>query len=225
MDASENGKHGDLNHLLFDTIPPYTELAVNYALHPGLRRFLVKMKERKVIVNMTVNQSDFNKSWGFLIDWQASGLIHGLGVSVNSHVLTPKIKYFKNTVAHTIFGLTTFEDYKWISKNFEKVLILGYKHKGRGKKVTPKNQFDIRNIFGMFEIVSFDNLAISQSLDRKWFSDEDWEKYYMGEEGSVSFYIDSVDLQFYKSSLETEGRPIGNKTVIEMFNEVRNDFK
>jgi hypothetical protein len=225
LDASENGKHGDLNHPLFDTIPPYTELAVNYAKHPNLKNFLRRMRQKKVIVNMTINQIDFNRDWSFLMDWQAKGLFHGLGISINSHKLTPKLKYFENTVAHTIFGLTPYREYKWISKKFDKVLVLGYKHKGRGKCVTPKEQFDIRAIFDMFKVVSFDNLAISQSLDKKWFSDEDWGKYYMGEEGSVSYYIDSVDLQFYKSSLETDSRPINNKTVIEMFSEVKNGFK
>lgn len=221
INASPEGKHGNLDHPLFKTIPPFTELAVNYADHPGLRDFLERMKNQKVITNMTVNQNDFNKLWAVFMNWQTLGLIHGIGISINSHVLIPKIKYFKNTVAHTIFGITTFDDYRWISKNFEKVLVLGYKDKGRGKNIVPKAQFDVRRLFDIFKVVSFDNLGICQAINKADLPEEVWNTNFMGDEGFVSFYIDSVNLKFFKSSLEVEGADVKNKTVIEMFNEVK----
>ena len=44
----------------------------------------------------------------------------------------------------------------------------------------------------------------------------------MGEEGTASFFIDTVEEKFYKSSLEEDGEDINNLSVIEMFNNIKN---
>ena len=221
INASVDGKHGDLNLKFFDTIAPFTEIAINYAKHPGLENFLVRMHDRQVIVNLTINQKDFNKDWAKLLDWQISGMFYGLGISINSSAITKKINYFDNVVAHTIYGITTMDSYKWAAQVFDKVLILGYKNKGRGKKITPKFGMDVSKLFAIFKIVSFDNLGIDQSEIKDKINEGDWKTYYMGEEGTSSFYIDTVEAKFYESSVSENGFNIGNKSVKSMYNIIR----
>jgi len=56
--CTPNGKHGDiLNYKFLDTLHPYTELAINGndMSHPDLIPLLEKLKEKKVVANMTVS--------------------------------------------------------------------------------------------------------------------------------------------------------------------------
>lgn len=223
IDASPEGKHGDLNHSFFDTILPYTEIAINYAKHPDLEIFLYRMRGRDIIVNMTINQIDFLNNTLKLYEWQKLGLIHGLGISVSTYDLEPLLIDFKNVVAHTIWGITSYKQYERISIGFDKVLVLGYKTKGRGKNLNPvvDEYIEIEKLYELFDIVSFDNLAIDQIGMKYKVSEEEWENCYMGEEGSASFFIDTVDQKFYKSSIEEGGISISDFSVKEMFNIVR----
>ena len=58
--STRNGKHGDiLNEKFIDTLHPYQEVALgggDATSQPELIPFLQKLKDKKVIVNMTVNQ-------------------------------------------------------------------------------------------------------------------------------------------------------------------------
>jgi hypothetical protein len=51
--CTSNGKHGNLNHPCLDTIPPYTELAINGndLSHPDLIPFLKKRKKLLFLIN------------------------------------------------------------------------------------------------------------------------------------------------------------------------------
>lgn len=173
---------------------------------------------------MTVNQIDFVNEWQKLLHWQSKKLIYGLGITINEKTedLPIYFKSFDHGVAHTIYGITTLEMYQWISRFCNKVLVLGYKKKGRGRQITPKHQFDISKLYKLFDIVSFDNLAIEQTGIQRSISQKTWDLKYMGDEGSFSFFIDSVESKFYKNSLETIGFDIQNRTITEMFNEISN---
>ena len=63
--SSTNGKHGDiLNAKFIDTLHPYQEVAIgggDATSHPDLLSFLRKLKEKKVIANITVNQCHFEQ--------------------------------------------------------------------------------------------------------------------------------------------------------------------
>ena len=63
--SSLHGKFGDiLNEKFINTLHPYQEIAIgggDATSHPDLIPFLQKLKERKVIANMTVNQIHFEK--------------------------------------------------------------------------------------------------------------------------------------------------------------------
>jgi len=220
ISASKEGKHGDLNLPIFSQIRKGTEVAINFAKHPDLFDFLIRMRERKVIVNMTVNQKDLNDD--FFIRVMKSGLITGLGISVSS-LNNPYEFDHKHIVYHVIVGITPVSIIKQLVNENKNVLILGYKSKGRGINLTV--QYDelkesIGEILQSKKAVSFDNLAIEQLNIKDIIPFEIWEKYYMGEEGSFSLYIDSVTKTFSLSSTETESFKL-YYTIEECFREVQ----
>ena len=56
-------------------------------------------------------------------------------------------------------------------------------------------------------------------------TDEEWNEFYMGDDGGFTFYIDMVDGTFGKNSLtpENERYPIGDLFIDEMFQKIRNN--
>lgn len=251
LGASVNGKHGNLDLKVFSNLPKYIELAINYAEHPDLQEFLYFMRDRDVIVNMTINIVDLNdeevirklKHWSFL------GLITGLGISVSTdysqyHGLIKLLnseRYFKgNIVIHAIAGITSLGTLRQMYNHRLKLLILGYKQKGFGidfynnaKKIVESNTVDfskqvlkqgMMEVFKGFDIVSFDNLALEQLDVKSLVSKETWELHYMGSDGKFSMYIDTVDETYAKSSMETKTYPIGNKLINEIFMDIRGDI-
>lgn len=73
----------------------------------------------------------------------------------------------------------------------------------------------------LFKVISFDNLAIEQLDVKRIVPDDKWEEFYMGDDGSFTFYIDMVKGEFAKNSLSQERYPIGDISVDEMFNAIR----
>ena len=54
--------------------------------------------------------------------------------------------------------------------------------------------------------MSFDNLAIEQLNIRRFFTDKEWEEFYMGDDGNFTYYIDMVERKFAKSSTAPMGK-------------------
>ena len=52
----------------------------------------------------------------------------------------------------------------------------------------------------MFIVVSFDNLAIEQLEVKRLVKDDEWEEFYMGDDGNFTYYIDMVERKFAQSS-------------------------
>ena len=71
-----------------------------------------------------------------------------------------------------------------------------------------------------FDVVSFDNLALKQLEVKRFVSDEDWEHYYMGEDGTHSMYIDLVKGEFGISSTDERRWPVMDD-IRDMFKFVR----
>ena len=86
--STPDGQNAVLEGPILDSIKPYTELAIgggNPLEHPDLVNFLSRMKDKKVICNLTVNVRHFLE-YSKLIDFlDREELIHGLGVSMPSH--------------------------------------------------------------------------------------------------------------------------------------------
>lgn len=231
INASKEGKHGELikdSKLVsyINSIPEYTELAINYAEHPDLEEFLIKLSENNIIVNITINQIDLMKNYERIIDFQKRKLIFGIGISILrlSAELIDIVHHLENVVFHIIIGVSSLKMLHNMPSDY-KILLLGYKTKGRGENVIPDIKQYKKNLFWVirkFNIVSFDNLALNQLDIKNYITKDIWEESYMGEDGQYSFYIDTVEKKYYKSSLDCVGYLIGNKTIKEMFNHVKN---
>lgn len=215
--SSVNGKHGDiLNEKFIDTLHPYQEVAIgggDATSHPDLIPFLQKLKERKVIANMTVNQIHFEKKQELIKKLVDEKLIYGLGVSLvnpTKHFIE-LIKQYPNAVIHVINGVLKPLDVKALENNNLKMLILGYKHLRRGNEYFEEEQNDIEtkqqwlyenleDIIQKFQVVSFDNLAIEQLDVKRLLTQEEWDEFYMGDDGKVTYYVDMVERKFAQSS-------------------------
>ena len=215
--SSINGKHGDiLNEKFIDTLHPYQEVAIgggDATSHPDLIPFLQKLKEKKVIANITVNQIHFEKKHELIKKLVDEKLIYGLGVSLvnpTKHFIE-LIKQYPNAVIHVINGVLKPLDVKALENNNLKMLILGYKHLRRGNEYFEEEQNDIEvkqqwlyenleDIIQKFKVVSFDNLAIEQLNVKRLLTQEEWDEFYMGDDGKVTYYVDMVERKFAQSS-------------------------
>ena len=240
--CSPKGKHGKLaGWNFFNSMRPYTEIAINLQcpIPDELTDFLHEMKDRKVIVNVTVNQNHFMRDdVGEYIDRLVNeDLIKGIGVSLSDPTqdgFIDRIKRYPNTVIHVIAGITTWEDIQYLMGHGLKILILGYKKTGRGKKyydglfipiITQMKYLEggLNEVINGFKVVSFDNLAIEQLHIKDRLSDKEWENFYGGDDGTVTFFIDLVKGVFSRNSLSQIVYPIGDKTIDEMFEIIKNE--
>lgn len=228
INASITGQHCDIEQFYKLNIPAYTEIALNYAKHPKLTELLHILKESKVITNITIHQKDFQQKTTILKQWQENQYIYGIGISftdINETFLKSLIE-FKNVVFHAIVGITPIKQvYKLLNDKNHKILFLGYKTKGRGVHCTPNiaSYIDnMKNIINKNNIIGFDNLALKQLKIKQLVSIEEWEKCYMGKDGDFSFYIDAVKKKYYKSSTHKKGKKIKNKTIKEIYKNVKN---
>ena len=211
------GKHGDiLNQKFIETLHPYQEVALgggDVTSHPDLIPFLYKLKEQRVISNITVNQKHFEEKQDFIKELVDKKLIYGLGVSlVNpSDKFISLVKQYSNAVIHVINGILKFSDIELLSNKDLKILVLGYKQLRRGIECYAKNykniiynqiwlKKNIQNLFSQFSVVSFDNLAIEQLEVQQLMTKEEWNEFYMGDDAEFTYYIDMVEKKFAKNS-------------------------
>lgn len=234
--CTPNGRHGNiLNQKFLDTLHPYTEMAINGndLTHPDLIPFLEKLREKKVIANMTVNQIHFERCQDMIRDLVDKGLIFGLGISLKNPTeeFIELVKQYPNAVIHTINGILSPSDVEMLSNHNLKMLILGYKQLRRGvdwydtdhENIIVKQMWlreNLESILSKFNVVSFDNLAITQLDVKRLMSDEEWEEFYMGDDSEFTFYIDLVDEKFGKNSLATKRFTLTDN-IDDMFEKIR----
>lgn len=241
--SSVNGKHGDiLNQKFIDTLHPYQEVAIgggDATSHPDLIPFLRKLKDRKVIANMTVNQYHFEKKQNLIKQLVDEKLIYGIGVSLVNPTkeFIELVQQYPNAVIHVINGILSPADVQALSEQNLKLLILGYKHLRRGNEwyETDKSNIEtkqkwlkdnLQDIINKFEVVSFDNLAIEQLDVRRLLSEEEWNEFYMGDDGNFTYYIDMVEQKFAKSSTAPMDRRYSLlDSVDDMFNVITRSQK
>ena len=244
------GEHGDIMAAKFiDTLHPYTELAIgggNVLTHPDLISFLNKCKKLKLIPSITVHQEHFMDNVDMLKELCDNNMIYGLGVSLSGEInedddvmneFIYQINKFPNAVVHVINGIVSMYEFSMMAYNDLKILILGYKQFGRGFDYYNSNHEHIENnksdLYeslpeiirdGWFEVISFDNLAIKQLDVKRLMNDDEWLKFYMGNDGAYTMYVDCVKKQFAKSSTSTQRYDLmGN--IVDMFNVIRNEGK
>jgi len=236
-DSRNDGLHGDiLNPLFIDSLKPFTEIAIgggNPLAHPNLLPFLQKLKERKVIANITVNQRHFmQEKYATLIgNITANDLVKGIGVSLfdsSDKAFISKIKIAPNAVLHVINGILTKQDIVNLSGHGLKMLILGYKMFRKGvlyhNPNVDANKAILRELLPKmmpnFKVISFDNLAISQLAVKRLFSDKAWERFYMGDDGMFTMYIDLVKQEFARCSVAEKRYPL-MPNIVDMFATVK----
>lgn len=244
--CTPDGDVGNLTKWKFlNTLHPHTEMALNLQAPVPVEivEFLEILKEKRVVANVTVNQNHFMKDdfRRFLKKLQERKLIYGIGISL-VEVTDDFKKYindFDNVVIHCINGIVSTEQLYQLSEiDRIKILILGYKKVGRGldyikdreswTRVRNRKGFLYWNIEFIlkdhwFDTISFDNLALEQLNLKRFLTEEEWSRFYQGEDGSSTFFINLVDGTFGLNSLTTkeQRKPIGDKSIDEMFKEVK----
>lgn len=238
--SSQHGTHADIMSESFvDTLHPYQEIAIgggDATIHPDLIPFLKKLKSRNVIANMTVNQRHFEEKQELLKYLVEEKLIYGLGISLvqPTEDFIELIKDYPNAVIHVINGIVSYEDLNPLFYNKLKLLILGYKDLRRGHEfnqsygdiIKSKQSWlydNLSDLFNKFKVVSFDNLAIDQLDVKRFLTDEEWERFYMGDDATFTYYIDAVTRTFAKNSVA----PLNERytlldSVDDMFKIIRN---
>ena len=237
--STPDGLHGDIMNLKFiETLLPYTELAIgggNPLTHPDLIPFLEKCKALKLIPSMTINQYHFMKpEYAELIDKLVNErLIYGLGVSLTSasDEFINKIKKYPNAVIHMINGVHSLDDFERLANRGLKILILGYKQFRRGVTYfSPEVQANmqildlrLKMLLTCFEVVSFDNLALEQLNVKKYLTKDQWNEFYMGNDGAFTMFIDTVNKTYSRSSTTpVEARQQLLDDIKPMFDYIRN---
>lgn len=242
--STPDGKLGDImNEKFINTLHAYQEVALgggNVLEHPDLIPFLYKLKHKKVIPNITLNQKHFEDNIELVDDLISYKLIYGLGVSLENPTteFIEKVKRFPNAVIHVINGIVDPVQISCMLDQNLKILILGYKNLRRGSEwiaqdrnhITGNQNWlkeELPDLIDRFEVVSFDNLAIEQlAVKERWseFSDKPWEEFYAGNDGMNTYYIDMVERKFARSSTASFDRRYDLlDNVDEMFEVIKNE--
>ena len=232
--STPDGEHGDIMNAEFiDKLRPGTEMAIGGGAvtgHPDLIPFLKKLKSIGVIPSITVNQREYKDNFDLVNRLVEEKLIYGLGVSFTSfddEFWDNAIKNNPNLVVHLIAGIHGGDVFDYFTNKGAKILILGYKNFGRGHDLLERAstiiqlQIDwlknnLQELLSKYDVISFDNLAIEQLDVKSVLTDEQWKKFYQGDDGTHTMYVDLVKKQFAKTSTSTERHPLLNN-IDDMF--------
>lgn len=209
-------------------LPKGIELAIGANnITDGLKDFLVWCYMQGYISNLTINQGHLKRDMKHLMYLIDNDYIKGLGVSFRCGIrwdVPESILTYPNTVFHVICGIDTISDVIGLSaRGVKKILVLGEKDFGfNAGKVDTKSQvhkswlWHVRSLFDIFDVVSFDNLALEQLRINRFFSNSDWGTFNQGEH---SFYIDAVR-QVYKPSSRDKNECHWDVTINEYFKQL-----
>ena len=229
--AKVNGQECDFENLklILEGLPKGIELAIGCNLYTdGLHEFLKWCKEQDYICNLTVNQGHINRDLNKLKEGIHLGLIKGLGISYRNRFkfnIPEDLLNYENMVLHVIAGIDSIEDIMTLAdKGVKKILILGEKNfgfnEGKVDLQTYKHKhwrWYLRKLFDLFDVVSFDNLALEQLNPSRFLQEEDYNTFYQGEH---SLYINAVEKYFSPSSRSNTKVSTDSCTVVEFFKNI-----
>lgn len=229
--STTKGTHCDVDRTLalFKDLQPGTEIAIGGGdplSHPEFERLVRGLRGFGIVPSVTVNGRHFERHRTVLERLTHDKQLFGVGVSYYDSI--PDWEY-EHMVLHLIAGVnhpSVLDD----AARRMKVLLLGYKRFGRGKKlfeVRPQPVQDCiaawyRELFHVAQShhLSFDNLAIEQLKPQRLFQDpQAYARQYMGPEGQFSMYVDAVTETFALSSYSAER--FGWSNMQDMFGQVR----
>ena len=212
-EAVVNGKTCDYEELKkhLSILSSGIELAVGVnKFDNDVLEFFKWNKEQGFVTNITINQGHILRDLEFIQTAVTNKLINGLGISYRSSLnwnVPQEILSNPNTVFNVIVGINSINDVKELSnKGVKKICILGEKDFGynKGKVDSSKHKewkWRLQELFEIFDIVSFDNLAVEQLVVKRFFNEKTWLEFYNGEH---SFYIDAVNKILKPSSRSSE---------------------
>ena len=231
--STKAGVHGDLDVLLetLKDLPAGVELAIgggNPLAHPDLIPFLQTLKARGIVANLTINQGHLKTFQDLIVYLIKDNLVKGVGISITSNNFTyvkPLLEINDNIVYHIIAGVNKVDDMeKLISLGKCKVLVLGYKHFGFGvnfhseavEKEIKRWYIHLPKYLGKC-VVSFDNLAIEQLNVKRLFTNKGWDKFYMGDDGRFTMYVDGINQKYAQTSRSHNRIPFSDMSLFEYF--------
>jgi hypothetical protein len=249
--SSLKGQHGDLNKLanVLSCLPAGVEIAIgggNPLAHPDLIIFLQKLKSQGLICNITINQKHLNKYFNLIKLLILQDLVKGIGISYSDakylNDILPIIKLSPHVVFHVIMGINQLSDihdlYLFCQTNnyLCKILILGYKQFGYGLNFYLKNKFIESSIYQWYIrlalffnkinlVLSFDNLAISQLNLKRYFTEDAWNKFFMGDDFVFTMYIDGVEQIYAPSSTSNNRVSFNEMNLLSYFQKFKNNYK
>jgi hypothetical protein len=214
----------DSLYSLLSYLPHGVELAIgSNELTDKLIAFL-ELCKNKWIVNLTLNQGHIKRDIDNIRYVIANQLIHGLGISYRPNMVDiPKeLIDYPNMVVHVIAGIDTVDEIKSLSiQGVKKILILGEKdfgfnsgHVNLNSLIHHQWKYQLHRLINLFDVVSFDNLALQQLNVQSRLTDDDWNTFYQGE---YSFYIDAVNQTFSRSSRSSFTRKWKDITAYDYF--------
>ncbi len=244
--SSKNGETGNLDYNFMESLPSCCEYNIGGGnicdVQALFATLLNAIKKAGGICNTTINLSDFIEHAASFNGLQKLELLHGLGVSYNKEyafdeMFESQIKSYwtNNNIMHVINGLVNYDDLKLIKDaGVDKILVLGMKNFGRGKTYLASHNKEILDNSKTlstwlheihFDIVSYDNLALTQLGLKDKVEASTWDAFYQGEDGTISFYIDLVEGKFAKNSIVPIGKRynIGDLSIKEMFSIIKNE--
>lgn len=241
-DSNRKGKHATYKDLInvVSYLPAGVELAIgggNPLSNPSLIPFLNFVKQRGLIANITINQKHILKNMRIIKNILNDNLVKGIGVSVNGEYtesLKKLCRLSDNVVFHVIAGVhdVDFMDKLIILTGNPKILVLGYKKFGRGIPHYNKNRKKVdSNIKKWYMyipkyidkcVISFDNLAIEQLKIKRLFTDEGWDKFYMGDDFTFTMYVDAVNKIYAPTSSSSDRKSWEGNDINSYFKKYRN---
>ena len=186
---------------------------------PYLSPMVEALNYKGVICNMTVNQYHIQA-----VETRILRKFKGIGISYQSHmekyILQDTFDRHNHVVIHLIMGVHKPKDLLDIAALNPKArfLLLGYKNWGNGSRYMSLNDLAIKKCLQEWYIamaqfirdyhIGFDNLAIEQMKLSRLFTPEGWKKFFMGDEGTFSMYVDMVKEEYASHSTSPNRYPI-----------------
>jgi organic radical activating enzyme len=210
--STTKGAHADIDATLevLKALPKGAEIAIGGGdplSHPEFERFVTAIAAQGLIPSVTVNGLHFERHRATLERLTSEGKLYGVGFSYADRL--PDWDY-EHLVVHLIAGVHHPKVLDEAARRY-KVLLLGYKQHGRGKKLFQIRRKEVEDtlaswyrelfIVGKKHHLSFDNLAIEQLKPQRLFANpETFQEAYMGAEGAWSMYLDAVTQTYGLSS-------------------------
>ncbi len=237
--STPNGEHAAYADLLriVAGLPSGVEVAVgggNPIEFPCLNKMLVEFRGMGLVSNITLRTAHAAKAARYIQELRAMSLIHGLGLSDYCHLIEQIWGGLidANTVLHYIVGIDSPHEVRHLIGKDYKILILGYKQRGRGVAAYDEKvktnigawAYFLRPILNKKNLlVSFDNLALEQLRVHKLVSKDVWQDSYMGDDGQFSMFVDAVKMEYAASSVDADRFSMSDMTIREAFQKLKSN--